>query len=313
MNELIVMLTEIITDRNLVWDRQIEKNPNLFISYLSEKTINQLFKNRTQLLELPNPTYTLLLNEIQKLKKTLLNDGFGFFVIDGNSFKKFSKEEIRQIYTLISMMLGSLYFQNISNEKFVEIKNEGKSMKSGGRYHQTNEGGSYHTDSPQVKNVPDFIGLLCINPAKSGGSSKFVSVYTLHNILLKKHFDNLKILYSKFYFDKRGEFYENESPVIFEPILKYENDFLSMRYLRDYIDGGYKIMNKHLTPEQIESLNLLDKIIENNEIIVSYNLKSNDMVFFNNHRVIHGRTSFDDYEDKSLQRLLIRTWIKDNS
>jgi len=35
------------------------------------------------------------------------------------------------------------------------------------------------------------------------------------------------------------------------------------------------------------------------------------MVFFNNNRVIHGRTSFKDAEDFEKKRLMIRTWIKD--
>ena len=39
-------------------------------------------------------------------------------------------------------------------------------MSAGARYHQTKEGGSYHTDSPHWKNVPDLVGLFCINQAK---------------------------------------------------------------------------------------------------------------------------------------------------
>ena len=36
------------------------------------------------------------------------------------------------------------------------------------------------------------------------------------------------------------------------------------------------------------------------------------MSFFNNNRVVHGRTSFEDFEDIEKKRLMIRTWIKDN-
>jgi len=35
------------------------------------------------------------------------------------------------------------------------------------------------------------------------------------------------------------------------------------------------------------------------------------MLFFNNHRILHGRSSFEDFEDSELKRLMIRTWIKD--
>ena len=171
-------------------------------------------------------------------------------------------------------------------------------MKTGGRYHQTKEGGSYHTDSPQWKNVPDVIGLCCINPAKIGGTSKFVSAYTVHNLFLEKNTELLEILYNKFYFDKRGEIEKDEEPTIFEPIMQFKDNKLFFRYLRNYIDSGHKIQNKPLTQEQEKSLELLDEILSEESIVVSYDLKKFDITFFNNHRVVHGRTSFEDFEEE---------------
>ena len=236
--------------------------------------------------------------------------GNGFFIIDGNSFLGFNDEHVKEIYRLISIGLGQLYVQNIKNEKFVVITDEGKSMSTGGRYHQTNEGGSFHTDSPQWSKVPDFVGLLCIRPAKTGGISKFVSVYTIHNQMLTINRENLDLLYSKFHFDKRGEFKENESPTTFEPIFKYQNNQLMFRYLRNYINAGQKIAEKPLTNEQNSILDKLDKIIHDEKFSVSYDLKKFDMTFFNNHRIIHGRTSFQDHNDNNMKRYMIRTWIK---
>ena len=123
--------------------------------------------------------------------------------------------------------------QNINSEKIVEIKDKGKSMTLGGRYHQTKEGGSYHTDSPHWTKVPDLVGMLCINQAKKGGISKFVSAYTIHNQLLKEQNDILKTLYEKFRFDKRGEFKINESQTIFEPVFVFNNDKIHCRFLID--------------------------------------------------------------------------------
>ena len=34
------------------------------------------------------------------------------------------------------------------------------------------------------------------------------------------------------------------------------------------------------------------------------------MVFSDNHRIVHGRIAFDDYDDENLKRLILRTWIK---
>ena len=88
---------------------------------------------------------------------------------------------------------------------------------------------------------------------------------------------------------------------------------MTLRYLRNYIDKGHEIQKQTLTKIQIKSLDLLDKISHNDDISVNYDLKSDDMVFFNNNRVLHGRTSFEDHEDPNQKRYLIRAWIKDNN
>ena len=121
----------------------------------------------------------------------------------------------------------------------------------------------------------------------------------------------LKLFYNKFYFDKRNEYSENESPTILEPIFEYNNGKLSIRYLRNYIDDGYKLQKLSLPESKIKALDYLEKISQNEEYVLSYDLRTNDMVFFNNHRILHGRTSFVDHQDQNLKRLMIRIWIKD--
>ena len=305
-------LDTIIEDSNLAWDKTFESQKEFFIVSIDISIINQLIEKRELLTTADPCNFKFLESMISDFKKKLIS-GSGFIIIDGTCFKKFSNEEVKMIYQIFAKFLGELYVQNIKKEKLVLIKNEGKSMKTGGRYHQTKEGGSYHTDSPQWKNVPDIIGLCCINPAKTGGTSKFISSYTVHNLFLQKDSQLLETLYNKFYFDKRGEIKENEEPTIFEPIMQFKNNKLMFRYLRDYVVSGHKIQNKPLTDNQDRALKLLDEILSEESIVVSYNLKKFDMTFFNNHRVIHGRTSFEDFEDEEKKRLMIRSWIKFSS
>tara|TARA_Y100001936_G_scaffold97092_1_gene95457 strand:- start:1684 stop:2601 length:918 start_codon:yes stop_codon:yes gene_type:complete len=302
---------DIVEDENLSWNKLLVNSKEKFVVKLKEETIDLILENRSMLPSQNVENFEFLKHEILQIKK-ILQDGCGFFVIDGKIFSEFSKKELEYIYSIISQMLGELYVQNIQNEKFVLIKDEGKSMETGGRYHQTKEGGSYHTDSPQWDNVPDFVGLLCINPAKKGGINKFLSAYSIHNEIQRKNPIFLNELYEKFYFDKRGEYEENESPTVFQPIFSYDNNELRFRYLRNYINDGFKIEGKKLTDTQINSLNLVDEITQCDDLSLDYDLKSGDMVFFNNHRILHGRTGFEDYEDKNLKRTLIRVWIKDH-
>ena len=304
------MLQKIITDKNFVWDKYTYSKLENFVVKISNNAITEL-KNNRNFLNNSEHTFSILQKEILDFKKKFLVEGIGFFIIDGKCFTDFSKEELIEIYQNVCKILGTLYVQNDKNQKLVQVQDSGKSMKSGGRYHQTKEGGSYHTDSPQWEKVPDFIGMCCINPAKKGGESKFVSVYSIHNKMLKEHKQFLEMLYQQFHFDKRGEFESKESPTVFEPIFTYNNNQLKCRYLRDYINDGQMIQNTPLSKEQNEALDIFDKIIHDENLVVSYKLRQNEMVFFNNNRVMHGRTAFEDFEGIENKRLMIRTWIKD--
>ena len=302
-------LDTIITDSNLAWDESFGGLTDKFSVKLSDDTINELLDNKNNLEQENLTLFPILKNEILKIKTILLNK-HGFIIIDGKSFEEFSKKEVKSIYIIISNFLGMLIPQNIKKEILVEVKDEGKSMKTGGRYHQTRDGGSCHTDSPQWKNTPDFIGLCCIYPAKIGGVNKYISAYTIHNLFIEQNIGLLEILYDNFYFDKRGEFKSGEDPTIFEPIIRYEDKKLTFRYLRTYIDQGYKVENKELSDDQLKSLELLDKFLENPKNIVEHTLQKYDMTFFNNNWIIHGRTNFEDYEDLEKKRLMLRVWIK---
>lgn len=208
-------------------------------------------------------------------------------------------------------MLGTPIKQNIHRERFVEVKDMGKSMKEGGRYHQTREGGSLHTDSPQWSDIPDYLGLLCLHHAKQGGESILISAYTLHNKLMQQHPELLKLLYEKFHFDKRGEFKEGENPVTDEPIFSVDDNGLNFRYLFDYIRDGHKVANDPLTEEKQQALEEVNKLLDKDDsFIVTMTMKAGQIQFINNHRVIHGRTPFEDFPEEEKKRVLLRSWVK---
>tara|TARA_Y100000782_G_scaffold57406_1_gene63413 strand:+ start:197 stop:1135 length:939 start_codon:yes stop_codon:yes gene_type:complete len=304
------ILDKIITDGHLVWDKTLTNKKQKFVADLNPGTVAELIKRRNELDNLNENVLLLLKNEILEFKKKILG-GFGLFIINGACLKDFSLKEKISIYTLIAEILGELIIQNIKQEKIVEIKDVGKSMQTGGRYHETKEGGSHHTDSPQWEDVPDYLGLFCVHNAKKGGTNLFLSAYTIHNRILKGRKDLLNILYEKFYFDKRGEFKEGESSTVFEPIFKFKDGKLYFRYLRNYIDAGHDIQNQPLSESQKEALTYLDNSMLEEDMIMSYDLKPDDMVFSDNHWIVHGRTAFEDYDDPNLKRLMLRTWIKD--
>ena len=310
MNET---LDKIIIDEHLAWDKTLSDKREQFVVHLDSEIIQELIERRNELDSINKNDLPLFKKKILNFRNERLLDGVGLFVIDGICMESFSVKEKTSIYTLASKILGELIIQNIKQEKIVEIKDIGKSMKTGGRYHETKEGGSHHTDSPQWKNVPDYLGLFCVHNAKKGGTNLFLSAYTIHNRILQERKDLLDIFYEKFYFDKRGEFKDGESPTVFQPIFELKNKKLFFRYLRNYIDAGHDIQNQPLSQPQKNALTYLDNLMRMEDITLKYDLKPGDMVFSDNNWVVHGRTSFEDYDDENLKRFMLRTWIKDKT
>ena len=306
------ILEKTILDSDMCWDNTLENSPEKFSVVLNSKSLDELLINRGKIPNEDPNDFKFLKEYVENLKNKILISGCGFFVINGHELSNLSLDEKRSIYTIISKIIGELLEQNKDHEKVVVIKDLGKTMKTGGRYHQTKEGGSYHTDGSHIfKNPPDYVGLLCINPAKSGGVSKFMSAYTIHNKLLKKQ-KLQKILYEKFHHDKKNENMEEENATRFEPIFQFVNNELKFKYQRELIFTGHKKAKQPLTQIQIQAIEFLEEILSNSDQVVTYTLKSGDMMFSNNRWLIHDRTLFEDFEDKKLKRLLLRTWIRED-
>ena len=307
------ILEKTISDSDMCWDNTLENSPEKFSVVLNSKSLDELLTNRIKIPNEDPNDFKFLKEYVKTLKNKILINGCGFFVINGHELSNLSLDEKRSIYVIISKIIGKLLEQNKDCEKVVMIKDLGKTMKTGARYHHTNEGGSYHTDGSHIfKNPPDYVGLLCINPAKSGGVSKFMSAYTIHNKLLKKQ-KLQKILYEKFHHDKKNENVGEENATRFEPIFQFVNNELKFKYQRELIFTGHEKAKQPLTQIQIQAIKFLEEILSNSDQVMTYTLKSGDMMFSNNRWLIHDRTLFEDFEDEKLKRLLLRTWIREHN
>ena len=310
------ILETLVIDKKKTWTKNLSSDSNEFLVDLDDNVIGELSQKRELLDQHNIQHFTHLKTQIQHIKQAILIQGCGFCVINGTNFTAFDKHELSNIHILISKIFGELLIQNKHGEQTVEVKDLGKTLSTGGRYHHTKEGGSYHTDGCHIfENPPDYVGLLCLNPAKNGGVSKFISAYTIHN-KLQEDKNLLRILYEKFYMDKRNENQADETPTQFVPIFTYNNGKLNCRCCqRELIDSGHEKMNKPLTEYQKNALDNLDKLLANENLAVSYLLKKGDMMYSNNKWLIHDRTDFEDSDDENLKRALLRTWIreKDNN
>jgi alpha-ketoglutarate-dependent taurine dioxygenase len=268
-----ILLSKKKSDKNKKFKRQLKKNIDLIkLSYLDKKN------------------YFYVLSGIKS---------------DANYIKKIK---------LIAKSLGTVIEQNAKKEKFVKVTPKLKLLSKFNqeqqdtqlRYHQTNSGGSIHSDGPQLSTPPNYVFLACIKESENGGRSIVTYCNKIYDQLKKNKPNTLKILKSKFLFERRGF---NHKPKIFsQPIFVFKKNNLRFRYLREYIETAYKIRHIKMPAKKVEALNKLDSYLENKLYQKKLKLKTGDIMILNNKFLAHGRTKFKINKNSS-QRSLLRVWV----
>jgi alpha-ketoglutarate-dependent taurine dioxygenase len=252
------------------------------------------------------------LNDIKKkfknIKNNFLNKNKKYLIV--RNFSKNKNELIKKINTFSKFT--RLLKQNSNGDKIIEVKPHFKLLKKfkkktkeNLRYHQTNLGGSIHSDGPQLSTPPKYIVMACSQQARTGGDSIISDAKKIYHNLRLRERKIIQILNQKFFFERRGFKYKKK--VFNKKIFDTQNQFI-FRYLRDYIESGHKIVKKKLTVKQKNALSILDKYLENKNYQITYRLNKNDLVILNNFCLAHGRKQFQI--NNRDPRTLYRLWIK---
>ena len=202
---------------------------------------------------------------------------------------------------MFAKSLGSLRSQNIKKHKILEIKPDSEKLKklkkmkkkvnSVLRYHQTNLGGSIHSDGPQLENPPKYIIMACEKNALKGGESVLSNSKKIYEFLKKNKPEYLKLLTENFFFERRGFKYKNKN-IFSKPIFYKSNEKFIFRYMREYMESAYRIKNRNLSIKQKKALDFLDFLLSSEKFRTKLKLNRGDMLLVNNHLVAHGRTAF---------------------
>jgi alpha-ketoglutarate-dependent taurine dioxygenase len=239
-----------------------------------------------------------------------LEEGRGFAVIEAPFLDRYSLQEMQVLYWLVGQFLGRPRAQNVQGTLLYDVRDTGQDVRYGARFSVTNAESTFHTDNSFGREVPDYVGLLCLNTARSGGLSQVVSGHAAHNELLARHRDVLEVLYRPFHFDRRGGVRPGEAPTARFPVLSWDGRGLLCRYLRYWIETGHERAAEPLTPEQVGALDVLDGVLGEPGLRVELALKPGDMFFVNNRCILHNRTAFTDHPEPQRRRHLVRLWLR---
>jgi hypothetical protein len=235
-----------------------------------------------------------------------LERGRGFVILEGEA----GTAELRMVYWLVGQALGEPLEQNIQGTLLYDVRDTGGQLSEGARFSVTSYESSFHTDNSFGATLADYVGLLCIRPAQSGGVSQLVSGLTVCRILRERHPEALAILQQTFHVDRRGGVRQGESPTICQPIITLSKHGPAFRYLRYWIEAGHQKVGQPLTAAQVAALDTLDAVLARPELRVEFTMKAGDMLFINNRWLLHNRTAFVDFPEPAERRHLVRLWLQ---
>jgi alpha-ketoglutarate-dependent taurine dioxygenase len=311
------MLTHTITDPR-AWCATTIDDRNSWYYSLSERCLAALDETVGRLRREPRTTTELQVSDTpcvhckDDLEPALaaLETGRGFVILQGLSPQRYSPAEQQVIYWLVGQMLGGPFAQDVRGTLLYDVCDTGQDVRNGARFSVTNAETGFHTDGSFDETVPDYVGLLCVRAAKSGGQNQLVSVHSLHNELRAKHPDVLSVLYRQFHVDRRGGLRPGDSPTVQFPILRWDGHELTCRFLRHWIEAGHEKAGQPLTTAQKNALDVLDQVLGDPEFGVELELSPGDMFFINNRWLLHNRSAFEDYPEHDQRRHYVRLWLQ---
>src|SRR5437016_7497271 len=170
----------------------------------------------------------------------ILDSGVRFAIVDRLPLAEMDAGEATAIYWLLSSMISRPVAQKLDGTLIYDVLDTGQEALpgSGVRPDKTNIEIRFHNDNAYNDTPPDYVGLLCLRQAQSGGHSRVISFHTVHNAVRERCPDRLERLYREFWFDRQREFLPGESPIFSAPVFENAAE-PKARFSAHQIGGGY--------------------------------------------------------------------------
>jgi alpha-ketoglutarate-dependent taurine dioxygenase len=256
--------------------------------------------------------------EVMEHVRAQLHGGIGLAVLDRIPVERYLPEENQALAWLLGSLLGRPVAQKWDGTMLYDVRDTGQALGYGVRRSVTNLDLTFHTDAPWLQRPPALVGLLCVNPAREGGVSRFVSLCTVHNELRRRHPDLLPRLYGLFPWDRQAEHPPRDARTAGQPIFERHRGELLARFNEKLIESGAgliatgaELAGKPLDAEGREALEAMREIVESPDLRVEFTIERGQVQYINNRQFAHSRTDFKDAPEPHLKRHMIRLWTRE--
>lgn len=232
-----------------------------------------------------------------------LKGGIRFAILEGLRFQDIADPILRDQYILnVCKSMGLPRPTDQKNHTIIwPVQAKAGMNYNNSTYSEHPDRADMHTDTQYFFQPEVAMSLWCIHPSSDGGGESILvdGRRLVEDIVAEGRESLIDVLReSVFPFEVPSIFTKDEAEFFVGPIIG-ENPFI--RYRRQTIDRAranpkYSLENRHL-----QAINELDTYLSQPSRHARFLLKRGQVLFVNNHEVLHGRTSFAD-----LDRLLLR-------
>jgi hypothetical protein len=172
------------------------------------------------------------------------------------------------------------------------------------RAYKTKAGMQFHTDSC------DYVGLLCLRTARSGGESMVCSSVTVYNRMLERWPDLVEVLTQDFYRSRFGETNPGELPYYKHPMFSFHEGYFCA------LGPGFTLEKAQALPgvppftaAQKEAIRRYRETAA--ECAADIPFTPGDIQLLNNFVTLHARRGYEDWPEVADRRHLLRLWLAD--
>lgn len=246
--------------------------------------------------------------ELMMQMKQILDKGVGFALLDRLPMDDYPLDNLLDIYWLLGQCIGRPVAQKWDGQMIYDVTDTGADYAYGTRGSHTAVELNFHTDNAFARVLPDYVGLFCRQPAKTGGLSRFCSLYSVHQRMQDQYPAELERLYQPMFYDRQKEHREGAEPVCLAPYFSWRNGRMFARANASLIRKGYQVADVEMDVLLGAALDAIDDICAAEDLWFEAPLQRGQIQYLNNHEIGHYRSAFEDYNDPGRKRHLYRLW-----
>ncbi len=239
-----------------------------------------------------------------------LDHGPGLVILDRLPLERMSRAEAIDLYWILASMLEPPVAQEWKGTVIYDVRHDGRAYGEDTRGALTPVGLEMHTDSSMGEAPPNYLGLLTLATARTGGMSIVSSARAAHNHFLQHQPALLRRLYEVFYRDHQEYQAADAAATNVRPVFARDERGLRTRFNARHITRGYEKTGRGLDAAGAEAVRLMDAFLGDPANRLDLWLEPGQIQLLNNRVIVHGRSAYEDHTEPERRRHLVRLWLR---